>query len=180
MELERGVHGLAGMAYAIEATRPGPVAGPAKEPTEIQVLVAGVKASAHDTGGKDRDFELGSAALHQVAGLFMEDVRDRSGPIGQRDQVSAQRPPAAFGNPELFSRRAVIARVEPAKRRIVRGGLLALVEGPHVAIETALLDPVDPVGGGPVALLVAGEKSSIRIYAEAVRGAKTVGEDLCF
>ena len=68
--------------------------------------------------------------------------------------------------------------MDPAKGFVESVNRLAFVVAPHVAIETAGPNPVNPVGGGPMALIVGDENFARRAQAQAVRCAEPVGDKL--
>ena len=70
----------------------------------------------------------------------------------------------------------MIQQTRRLHRRVGRVGHVVIA--PHVAVESARLDAVDPVLRGPEPFLVGEEERAVGVQAHAVGGAETGGEDL--
>ena len=177
MEFFGHVDILARIADAVERAGPGLVARPSEEAGEVQLAVALAELGACYARVEFQG-EFHDSALTDAVDFLVKHVEDLAHAVGGGNDVAPERPPAVIGHPDHGARRAVDFVVEPAKGLVVSVDGLAFVIAPHVAVEPAGLDPVDPVRGRPMALVVGDEDFARRAQAQAVRCAEPVGDEL--
>ena len=123
------------------------------------------------------------AALHLAADDLVrhhEDLAVAVREVQERAPAAAPRPDWSLSTRTSSAGRAVEGVGDPADRLLHRrvGRVGDVVITPHVAVEAAPLDPVDPVLGDPEPLLVGEEEGAVGVEADAVGGAEAGRQDL--
>jgi len=170
------VEGFTGIADAVELAGFGFIARPAVEAGGVEVSVIGVEDAAHEAGIEFQR-EAGESALAGILDLLVEDEEHLSHAVGESDELVGEWAPAVIGDPEVSASGAIDEIMDPAKGRVevVAGG--GILPGPEVTVEAAWFDPVDAVGGHPMALIIDGGEFAVGSDAEAVDGAEATGDD---
>ena len=135
-----------------------------------------MKTSAHYSSGSFPDRQATDSTLWHPVHHLIRNGKQAPRSVAQINKRTLQGPPLVAGYPQLLGGRTVHTVMNPYHRRIIILRITPRNIGTHVAIESILLNQVNPVLGRPVPFLVTGKEGAIAIDRHPIGCAEPIGK----